>query len=234
MALLNKVIFLDFDGTLAYRRGYWRGVLAEVLREHEPSTTVTPEDLRPLLDTGFPWHTPEIPHLELSSPELWWARIEGVLAQVYQDVGISEEIARVLARRFHQRYVDPEGFVVFEDVVPTLDKLAQSGWRHIIVSNHVPELAAIVDKVGLTPLVEQVVNSACTGYEKPHPEMYRLALEAAGMPDITWMVGDNVEADVLGAERAGIQGILVRNQDGRAKWNCPDLASVIAIVNDRS
>ena len=37
-------------------------------------------------------------------------------------------------------------------------------------------------------------------------------------------------ADVMGAETAGIEGILVRDRDDRAKRYSPDLAGVIKLV----
>jgi putative hydrolase of the HAD superfamily len=80
----------------------------------------------------------------------------------------------------------------------------------VILSNHVPELEGIVEALGLSNVIDAVVNSARTGYEKPHPEAYAAGRAAAGDPDELWMVGDNHVADVAGAEAAGIRAILVR------------------------
>lgn len=226
----NGVLFWDFDGTLAHRPGMWRGLLSETLAERYPDVAVTAEELRPYVNVGFPWHTPEVPHPELCTSELWWEKIEGVLARAYRAVGLSKEVAAALACRAHQRYLDPASWVVYDDVLPTLRHLAQHGWRHIVVSNHVPELPALVGEIGLAPLVEHVITSAATGYEKPHAEMYRLALEAAGRPTACWMAGDNVACDVLGPEKAGIRGILVRSKDDRATRSCLDLRGVIGYV----
>lgn len=54
----SRVIFWDFDGTLAYRPGEWRGCLIEVLDEYEPRHGITSEAIRPHLQEGFPWHRP--------------------------------------------------------------------------------------------------------------------------------------------------------------------------------
>ena len=72
-----------------------------------------------------------------------------------------------------------------------------------------------------------MITSANIGYEKPHREIFQLALDIAGDPAAAWMVGDNVIADVMGAEAAGIKRILVGGRDERAKRNCQDLGSVI-------
>ena len=135
-----------------------------------------------------------------------------------------------MAAEVHARYIDPAGYVVYDDSFPTLRELGRGGWRHFILSNHVPELPDIVAALGLRPFVEEVITSARVDYEKPNPEIFRLALDMAGNPAAAWMVGDNVVADVMGAEAAGIRAILVRDRDERAKRYSPDLAGVIGIV----
>ena len=69
-------------------------------------------------------------------------------------------------------------------------------------------LSDIVAELGLAPYVDHVINSARVGYRKPHPAIYRAALEASGVPaGETVMVGDSVGHDVRGAERAGLHGV---------------------------
>ena len=206
-----RTILWDFDGTLAFRPGMWRGCLVEVLDEQERGHAIAPDDFGDALRHGFPWHTPEIVHGHLDTPDAWWEPVEAILARAYARVGFTDERARELARLARARYVDPaHSWTLFEDTQPTLERLRAAGWRHVILSNHVPELAAIVTALGLDELVDAVVNSAHTGYEKPHPEAFAAARRAAGDPEELWMVGDNPAADVAGAEAVGIRAILAR------------------------
>jgi HAD superfamily hydrolase (TIGR01549 family) len=210
---VSKAVLWDFDGTLAYRDGMWTGCLLEVLDEHEPGHTHCADDLRPALRDGFPWHTPERAHPELAGADAWWTPVEALLARAYGSVGYASDRAAEFARHARRRY-GRAGWDVYEDTVPTLDRLRAAGWRHVILSNHVPELSAIVENLGLTTLVDAVVNSAETGYEKPHPEAFAIARRVAGEPEQLWMVGDNPIADVEGARSAGIQALLVRGAAG--------------------
>jgi putative hydrolase of the HAD superfamily len=207
--VVEKVVFWDFDGTLVRRP--WRGALVETLDRHEPGHGVSADAFRPHLRDRFPWHEPERPHPELSTPEAWWARIEQLLAVAFAAVGFSPPRAAELASLAHDQYVDPDAYVVFDDTRPALEGLAEAGWRHVLLSNHVPELPDIVSGVGLGDLFEAVHTSAATGYEKPHPEAFAIALRAAGDPRRVFMVGDNPVADVRGAEAAGIPALLVRS-----------------------
>ncbi len=48
------------------------------------------------------------------------------------------------------------------------------------------------------------------GYQKPHRAIFEHALELLGVPaDRAIHVGDDLEADVLGAGRAGIEAVLI-------------------------
>lgn len=210
-----RTILWDFDGTLGYRDGMWSGCLVEVLDEQEPGHAWCVDDFRPSLRDGFPWHAPDVPHPELATPDAWWGPVESILAAAYGNVGYDEERSCALAAFARARYVDPtHGWRLFDDTLPLLSRLREEGWRHVILSNHVPELDGIVEALGLGDLIDAIVNSARTGYEKPHPEAYAAARAAAGDPDELWMVGDNPVADVAGAEAAGIRAILVRADGG--------------------
>ena len=99
----------------------------------------------------------------------------------------------------------------------------------MILSNHVPELPSIVDGVGLGPLIDRVFSSAVTGYEKPHPESHRVAL-GGDPPGECFMVGDNIDSDVLGAEELGLRAILVRDPSPNAPRFAPDLTAAAALI----
>ncbi len=118
---------------------------------------------------------------------------------------------------------------MFDDTVPALARLSGSGWSHIVLSNHVPELVDLVDGLGLARHLEHVLTSARIGYEKPHPEAFRAALHACGNPRNVWMVGDNPLADVAGAEAVALPAILVRRA-GAATRRANGLADAVALI----
>jgi putative hydrolase of the HAD superfamily len=207
----ERVILWDFDGTLGHRRGGtgFSDCMAETLSDCQPGNGISAAEIREFLRDGLPWHTSEVAHPELSSTDAWWRHVEPVLVRAYEGVGLAPDRASVLGRLARKRYVDVRYWELFHDTVPALSDLRDRGWRHVILSNHVPELEAIVAHLGLGGIIEATINSAKTGYEKPHPEAFAHARRAVGEVNELWMVGDNVVADVAGAEAAGIPAILI-------------------------
>jgi putative hydrolase of the HAD superfamily len=120
-------------------------------------------------------------------------------------------LARTAAAGVRERFPDhTRAWSVFDDAIPALTRATDAGWRNVILSNHVPELPELVSRLGLGDHVERTFTSALTGYEKPNPDAFAIALRECRNPRVAWMVGDNPVADVHGAESVGIPAILVR------------------------
>ena len=223
----------DFDGTLAYRQGRWPAwtqTLLEVLEREAPGHGVAAELLRPFVREGFPWHSPEVYHPHLASADAWWAALEPRFAAAFAAVGVDEGSARRMAKAVRGAYLVPERWRLYDDALPVLEELSARGWEHVLLTNHVPELGEILRHLGLDGYLRGVSNSAKTGYEKPHPEAFRGVLEKLSGTDAVWMIGDSAEADVAGAEAAGIPAILVRRPREGVERYCEDLTGVPAIV----
>ncbi len=230
MTINAPLLIWDFDGTLAWREGLWSGCVLEVLDEHEPGHGASLEALRALLSGRFPWHRHESPHPELAEADAWWEALTPLLSGAMAGCGIDERRARELCPAVRERFVDARRvWRLFADSRGALETARAAGWRNAILSNHVPELAALAGALGIAGLVEEVFSSAVTGYEKPHPEAFRMVLRRFGGPSRRWMVGDNPHADVAGAEALGIPAVLVRSEAGVAR-RAPDAAAAVRMI----
>lgn len=207
---MKKVIFWDFDGTLAHRPGMFRSSLRMVLDEHEKDHNIDDDSIGECLQSGFPWHEPEKDYLHLRDPEAWWDNLCKVFERAYIMNGIMPEKACVYAKEARKYLVDPELFSLYEDTLETLKYFKEGGYRNIILSNHIPELPEIAESLGLMEYIDICISSANVGFEKPNPMIFRKAIELADNPQEAWMVGDNLMADVRGAEAVGMKAILVR------------------------
>jgi len=223
---MSKGLIWDFDGTLGYREGgMFSGSICQVIRQAAPGTSVTEEQVRPYLQTGFPWHTPERPHPEIRSADQWWERLYPVFERALLGLGFDPPQAASMARQVRPVYTDLSCWRLFDDAIPALTLLSSQGWRHVILSNHVPELPEIVRHLGLDPHIDRLFNSAEMGYEKPHPAAFEVVL-AHLSGSVVCMVGDNVRADVEGARSLGIPAILVRTDRREVEHYCDDLAQL--------
>ncbi|HEU4964061.1 MAG TPA: HAD-IA family hydrolase [Bacilli bacterium] len=225
----KKVLFWDFDGTLGYREGMWSGTLAQVARE-QGGLDLPVEAFRPHLAQGFYWHDPHTPHPHLTTAGAWWQGLHPLFRDAFRNVGCEADTAERLAQHVGPAYTHPAAWRLYDDVCPALDALSERGWTHAIISNHVPELGELLAHLGLSACFAAVINSACVGYEKPHPAIYAHALREMGDPDVAWMVGDNPIADVQGAEQAGLPAILLRKTHPSVRYQSQDAHGVLELV----
>jgi putative hydrolase of the HAD superfamily len=228
MTSSGKYVLWDFDGTLAHRPGQWTDTVMSVLRAAASAEGVDRETVRPVMNAGFPWHAPDIIRVANQPADEWWRQLEPMLARAFRSVGrVSDDRATELARQVRGTYLDPAAWVVYDDVVPTLTRLSTLGWRHVIHSNHVPELPQLVSALGLDGHFEAIHTSARTGVEKPNPEAFRRVVATLPAAATIWMVGDNLDADVRGAAAAGLPAILVRKGSEASVHQCTHLSGVV-------
>ena len=96
------------------------------------------------------------------------------------------------------------------DAFSLLGELRGRGLQILIVSNFDARVRAVMDALGLAPLVDQVTLSSEAGAAKPDPAIFAAALAAARMgPAEVLHVGDTVREDLEGGRAAGICVLLV-------------------------
>jgi putative hydrolase of the HAD superfamily len=108
-------------------------------------------------------------------------------------------------------------FRAFDEVPGVLRALREQGARLVVVSNWDVSLHGVLRETGLDGLLDGVLTSAEERISKPDPRIFERALTLAdgATPEQTWHVGDDLVADVGGAQAAGITPVLV-DRDGSA------------------
>jgi putative hydrolase of the HAD superfamily len=165
-----KVAVWDFDGTLARRPGGWTGAVLQVLKSIDPDCDAAVDDIRPFLQSGYPWHAPDIARPPGQAPDAWWESLTPIFAKALVSLlGLDPAESVRLARRVREFYVDLSSWETFGDTHDALTAFAQAGWTQFVLSNHVPELPAIVEGLGLGRYFDRVWTSAATGAESRTP-----------------------------------------------------------------
>lgn len=133
-------------------------------------------------------------------------RWERIVAEVFDDVAELEPCFRDLWNHF----ADPASWRCFDDVAPSLARLAREGVQFAIGSNFDSRLHAVCDGLSeLAGMGTRVVSSE-VGYRKPGAGFFQALESRLGCaPGDVLVVGDDWENDVCGAMEAGMQAVFL-------------------------
>lgn len=118
----------------------------------------------------------------------------------------NDELAKYLNKIYlKHRFEDIE---LYEDVIPTLSILKKKYSLGILSNgNSYPELC------GLDDMFQFTVFSQDYGMEKPDPLIFEVALKEANCTKEQLIhIGDSLETDIAGANKAGIQSIWINRE----------------------
>lgn len=123
--------------------------------------------------------------------------------------GTGPEVDRI-AREIYDDWAEHGHFSLYDDVPETLATLHARGFKLGLISNTHRCLASFQAHFELDGLISVALSSSDHGFMKPHPSIFRAALELMQVrAGDAAMVGDSLAHDVLGARQAGMQGILL-------------------------
>jgi HAD superfamily hydrolase (TIGR01549 family) len=214
---LRAVIF-DLGGTLMYERTNWDPITAQAdealtnyLREQgmELNLSTFPREFRKRIDKYF----------RKREKDLLETTYSFVLRDVLEDKGYRDvpdgTIRSALDRLFA---ITQTNWVLEHDTLQTLKKLETDGYRMGLISNagddqDVQQLARRFD---IAKYFDFILTSAACSYRKPHRRIFELALSNwYFLPSEAVMVGDNLDADVRGAQSVGLYAIWISRRAGK-------------------
>lgn len=151
---------------------------------------------------------------------------------VLQGAGL--EVDPETARRVWSKVREiPYGLALFDDTLPVLDILKRRKLILGLLSNIGRDVNELGEELGLAPYLDFTVTSREAGSSKPHPPMFLLALERAGVkPDEALHVGDSHLSDVQGARGVGIRPVLL-DREGLMTYvdDCPRIKSLMGVLD---
>jgi len=112
--------------------------------------------------------------------------------------------------------------VPFPDTVPTLLRLRDSGYKLGVITDgiSVKQWEKLI-RLGLQHFFHSVIISDDVGYEKPDDRIFKIAAKSIGYkPYESIMVGDRIDRDISGANKAGM--VTVRILKGKYKNQKPE------------
>jgi HAD superfamily hydrolase (TIGR01549 family) len=205
------LVLFDLGGTLIYEAGPWDGLFARADRElwralHDSGVKTEARDIyegsENLFDLYYKLH-----RSGLDEPTT-----AGVLDTALRSKGFALHPDQLRAALRAMFAVTQANWLPEEDAASTLDALQRAGYHLGLISNASDDdnTQLLVDKVGVRPFLEYISSSATYGRRKPDAGIFRAALDHFGVPaERAVMVGDSYEADILGAQEAGLQAIWI-------------------------
>ena len=119
-----------------------------------------------------------------------------------------------LLEQFAQAFVDqcPRQPHLIPGALEILNYLNDKGYVMHIITNGFKEIQGIkMDGSGLTPFFVHNINSEDVGVRKPDPKIFHHAFERAGThAQESIMIGDDWEADILGARNIGMDQVFLK------------------------
>nr|WP_321237248.1 YjjG family noncanonical pyrimidine nucleotidase [uncultured Psychroserpens sp.] len=118
---------------------------------------------------------------------------------------------------------------LFDDTVDILNHLKNDYKLHIITNGFEEAQQKKMDNAKISHYFATVTNSEAAGVKKPNPIIFNHALGVANAkPNESLMIGDNYEADILGAEAIGMDVILFNYHD----YNADDYIKQVKHLKD--
>ena len=167
--------------------------------------------------------SPEALHAAVLESRDWiWGDPERSRRARLNMTGTRREIVRRALRRLEVSYspaaeamadrftaLRHEAIRLFPDATDTLRRLKDAGVRLGLLTNgNAASQRGKIARFGLEPFFDHIQIEEEFGVGKPDVRAFRNALAALhAKPAEAWMVGDNLEADILGAQQVGIHAV---------------------------
>lgn len=144
------------------------------------------------------------------------------LKTVFDDLGkpVSDETINWLANEYIA-YLSSFDHL-FPGTVEILDYLKDKYKLHIITNGFEEIQEKKMKNSGIHSYFDKIINSEMAGVKKPNPVIFELALKSANtVPEKSLMIGDNIEADIMGAQAVGLHALHFNAHDGPLHQLCP-------------
>jgi HAD superfamily hydrolase (TIGR01549 family) len=119
-------------------------------------------------------------------------------------------------------------YELFGDVMPVMKKLKSRNTILGVISNMHGGLQAICHRLKLDPYLDFTLTSGEAGANKPEPAIFLEAIKRSGIiASQTIYVGDQYEIDILGAEKVGLNPVLIDRCNRYSDFHkCPVINSL--------
>lgn len=144
------------------------------------------------------------------------------------DIDISDELIHKLSEDYIAHLTSFTH--LFQDTISILDYLKTNYSLHIITNGFQEVQTGKLQNSGIAKYFETVTNTDNSGVKKPNPVIFNFALQLANaQASESLMIGDNLEADVLGALNAGMDAVMFNYRKEILEPNIKQVQNLLAL-----
>jgi putative hydrolase of the HAD superfamily len=147
---------------------------------------------------------------QISHEELRYFRLKDVFD------ALKFEVSDAIIHQLSEDYINylPEYNHLFDGAIEILDYLKPNYKLHIITNGFASVQTKKLHNSKIGHYFDTITNSEMAGVKKPHPTIFDFALSLANaLKEESLMIGDSYEADIIGAQEAGIEAIFFNEQN---------------------
>jgi HAD superfamily hydrolase (TIGR01509 family) len=220
-----RAVFLDAGYTLLFPR--LEGLILEL---EERGIRASAEDFEEAERAGkrkldeVLWPRLRADQIPRTSGHLYWeSYFEALMRRLVPSAEARPGLIRKIGETFGNIHTWSR---VMPKTLPALESLRDAGYFLAVISNSNGTVESQLERAGFTNYLQFVIDSAVVGVEKPHPEIFEIALRRGNVrPEEALYVGDIYSVDIGGAQQAGLSGILYDHVRAYPDVRCPRITS---------
>lgn len=144
------------------------------------------------------------------------------------NVGVSDELIDAISDDYILHL--PNSNHLFEGCVETLEYLHGKYKLHIITNGFADVQFKKLNNSGIYHFFDTVTNSEMAGVKKPHSGIFEHALSIANAAkEESIMIGDSIDADVIGAINFGMKSIFFNSENVEVAEDVNQITTLVAL-----
>ncbi|MGO3237231.1 MAG: YjjG family noncanonical pyrimidine nucleotidase [Psychroflexus halocasei] len=203
-----KHLFFDLDHTLWDFNSNSKSTFQHIFDHHNVGVDMT--DFIPVYEPINAKYWQLFRHNKISKEDLRYARLKEAFDVLKYKA--NDDLISVLSEDYIQNLANYNQ--LFPNTIEILSELKPFYQLHIITNGFKEVQAKKMKSSNIDHFFETLTTSDDAGCKKPNPDIFAYALNLAQAKKVeSLMIGDNIEADVEGAQKFGINAVLFGKDD---------------------
>ncbi|MCB9143887.1 MAG: HAD family hydrolase [Anaerolineales bacterium] len=208
MSTSIRYLLFDLGGTLMHSRSDWQPIHKQADEALAASLLQSRIELDPKL-----FRARLSQYYEQRDKDFYETTYHLVLSELLTELNHAEVPEVVIRSALNALYkVTQSNWQIESDAIETFEKLRSEGYKLGIFSNagDDKDVQELIDSFGIRHYFDFVLTSAASYYRKPHHRAFEIALAHwNALPEESAMIGDSLEADILGANQMDMTSIWI-------------------------